>query len=501
MLLTISSTMPARQNTSSPAITAEEQMRLDYYLYAALNASEHKKHAQAYFLLEFCYAIDPNNPTVNSMLGAYQTSLYGKEHALPLLRKAYEGSPSDYWYQYVITTYETGNRAGAMKVLKTMQKREPKNIDVLELHEHILMHERKYKQALAIRDKVDALTGEPSLQSVVARHQTYLQMGKDAEALKVLDKYLERNPNEGRVSALRTQIFLREACAKGDRQKGLKLLGELIQNPDLYLSSKLQDINQYTTQLNLTADERKTMLLNLREQYPYELAVYQALMNLESEQGNTTGALDIGRTMLSMNPTDSQLREKIFELMRVDENITPAEINRFIEDSYTLLPDDAKWSYYQAVVMAGNQDYDSVCTILSRAIQHAQEPLTKVQIAILYTQVLMQLNRLEESFPLFEEALKLAPDNTGILNNYAWALAIGGGDLKKAEKMSQRTIQKEANNPTFLDTYAWILHLQGQDTLALFYIKKALEYSEDQSDNTITQHYQIIEASLQSPNL
>ena len=93
--------------------------------------------------------------------------------------------------------------------------------------------------------------------------------------------------------------------------------------------------------------------------------------------------------------------------------------------------------------------------------------------------------------------MKLSPDNLSILNNYAWTLAISGGDLKKAEKMSQRTIQKEAGNATYLDTYAWILHLQGQNTLAMFYIKKALDIAR-QGDDTIREHYQAIQQALQN---
>ena len=108
-----------------------------------------------------------------------------------------------------------------------------------------------------------------------------------------------------------------------------------------------------------------------------------------------------------------------------------------------------------------------------------------------------QMESYDKALSAYEEALKLAPDNLMILNNYAWTLAISGGDLKKAEKMSQRTIQKEGNNPTYLDTYAWILHLQGQDTLAMFYISKALENIGSTGDGTIEEHYEAIKATTQ----
>ena len=62
------------------------------------------------------------------------------------------------------------------------------------------------------------------------------------------------------------------------------------------------------------------------------------------------------------------------------------------------------------------------------------------------------------------------------------------GDLKKAERMSERTIRESPNNPVFLDTYGWIMHLQGQDELAKFYLQKALENATEENKNEIIKH-------------
>lgn len=481
----------------TPAITVEEQMRLDYYLYAALNAQEHKQHAQAYFLLELCKNIDAKNPTVNALLGSYNASLYGKENALPLLRIAYEGSPSDYWYQYTITAYEAGDRATALKVLKDREKAEPKNIDILELHEHIFIHEHKYKQALAIRDKIDKLTGEPTLPSVVARYELYRSMGEEAKALHVLDSYLERNPNEGRLRAMRADIDLMTAKRNNDKVAGERLLAQQLHSADVSLPNKLKLLKQHGAWLDYDAAKKKSWLTELREQYPYEQTIYQALLNHEEENGNMSAALEIGRTMLRMNPTDNELREKIAELMRKDENVTTEEVGQFIDESYAILPDDPKWGYFKALRCWQRDDRDSTLLVLENAIAHASEPMVKIELLALYGDLLGQEGENEKAFAAYDEVLQLAPDHLSVLNNYAWTLAISGGDLKKAEKMSQRTIQKDGNNPTFLDTYAWILHLQGQDTLALFYIKRAMEYATDKSDPTIQEHYNTIQQALQ----
>lgn len=92
----------------------------------------------------------------------------------------------------------------------------------------------------------------------------------------------------------------------------------------------------------------------------------------------------------------------------------------------------------------------------------------------------------------FQDILKIDPGNPMILNNYAYGLATHGGDLGEAERMSQRTLMAEPNNPIFLDTYAWILHLKGQDSLAAFYIRKALDNASEEAKDEIQQHYNAI---------
>ena len=66
--------------------------------------------------------------------------------------------------------------------------------------------------------------------------------------------------------------------------------------------------------------------------------------------------------------------------------------------------------------------------------------------------------------------------------------------------MSSRCIKKEPNSATFLDTYAWILHLQGQDTLARFYMQQAWDKAEDKTDPEIVEHYQIISVGKKQEN-
>ena len=94
----------------------------------------------------------------------------------------------------------------------------------------------------------------------------------------------------------------------------------------------------------------------------------------------------------------------------------------------------------------------------------------------------------KELYAIFDRILAIAPHNLGVLNNYAWTLAINGGDLTEAERMSAITIREEPDNATFLDTYGWILHLKGQDDLALFYLNRALWHATEGNKEVIEEH-------------
>lgn len=480
----------AKQQPAATTLTQEEKMRLDYYLYAAISASDKGNHPTAYFLLEFCYKIDSLNPTVCSLLGGYTESLHGAERALPLLERAYNGAPQDYWYRYVVTLYNTGNKAQAEKVLTDLERKNPKDDDVLDLHERLLRHQHKYKQALRIHDKIDRITGEPSVYSVVTRYEILEEMGAHQQAVKVLDAYLKKNPNEGRLRAMREDIDLNNAMQKKDIPTGRALVARQMESPEVSLHTKIQLIDKHASWLQYSEAESDSMLFSLQEQYPYEQEIHNAIMARQIERGEIESALERGQTILKMNPANNDIRKKMLALYRALNDLTGSM--RLIEQSYAVLPDDAEWGLYKAIVLNSRDDTDSTLLVLANALEHATEPDMKLSILQMQGDICGAKGRYEQAYEAYEKALLIQPDETMVLNNYAYTLAINGGDLKKAERMSQQAIRKNGNNPTFLDTYAWILHLQGQDNLALFYMKKALEYAEDKNEPVLNEHLDTI---------
>ena len=104
---------------------------------------------------------------------------------------------------------------------------------------------------------------------------------------------------------------------------------------------------------------------------------------------------------------------------------------------------------------------------------------------------LYAMGRRRDAFKCYEKALKIDPQDVAVLNNYAYYLSLRKQRLRKAEKMSRITIEKEPDNPTFLDTYGWILFLRGKAAEAKPYFKHAMIYGGKDSA-VILMHFSMV---------
>ena len=84
------------------------------------------------------------------------------------------------------------------------------------------------------------------------------------------------------------------------------------------------------------------------------------------------------------------------------------------------------------------------------------------------------LKEYQKSDKAYEEALGVDPNNSLILNNYSYYLALRKENLDKAEKMSALLIKNNPTNASFLDTYAWVLFMKGNYKEAKKVMEKAI---------------------------
>lgn len=143
---------------------------------------------------------------------------------------------------------------------------------------------------------------------------------------------------------------------------------------------------------------------------------------------------------------------------------------------------------YYAIAAMELKEYDVADSELKKALILAgNNNELKVQVLSMMGDLKYRVKDFESSYGFYEEALKISPGESLILNNYAYFLAEGNQDLKKALKMAEEVMEKEGDNETYIDTYAWVLYKMGRYREAYRAMMKIFS-RENERDPEILEH-------------
>ena len=179
-------------------------------------------------------------------------------------------------------------------------------------------------------------------------------------------------------------------------------------------------------------------------------------------------------------------------------------INRLVDLDRDLYPEDYDIQLLKLRMCYIKQDWDAVlgqCGVmagLARA-QGDNEHLGEA-LSIAGDVYYQQFRDSKKAYETYEQALLADPDRTSVLNNYAYYLSQEGRKLRKALKMSRRTIELEPDNATYLDTYGWILYLLHRPKEAKPYFKHAMLYGGKDSA-VVLEHYSLVLEALGEQDL
>lgn len=101
----------------------------------------------------------------------------------------------------------------------------------------------------------------------------------------------------------------------------------------------------------------------------------------------------------------------------------------------------------------------------------------------------------QKAFEAYKEALKYNPSNEVALNNYAYNLAlVDAKQLKRALKMSEKSLTIDPNNENYLDTYGYILYRLGRYKEAKAVFTKLLSINPRPGATSLLHYSALLEA-------
>ena len=173
-------------------------------------------------------------------------------------------------------------------------------------------------------------------------------------------------------------------------------------------------------------------------------------------------------------------------------------INRLVDLDRELHPEDYDIQLLKLRLCYIKQDWQAVldqCDVMAAlAREEGNNDHLAEALSIAGDVWYQQMEDKKKAYETYEEALKADPDRTSVLNNYAYYLSLEGKQLRKALKMSRRTVELEPDNATYLDTYGWILYLLHKPKEAKPYFKHAMLYGGKDSAVVLEHYSKVLEA-------
>jgi tetratricopeptide (TPR) repeat protein len=343
----------------------------------------------------------------------------------------------------------------------------------------------KDKKANAEIEKlIKMFPNETRYYSILA--ESYKEMGLKKEALKTYNKILEINPNDPYVHIALAEYYLQEENLK-QAQEELKIG---FKNPDLDFQTKLQLVGVLVQMSygdkGIANKEITDMLKIITQSHPEEPAawsLYGEIMLREENYGEAQKALR--RVIASDSSRYVNWEMLLFADYGLQDFKSMADDASAVTRLFPLQPSPF---LFGGIANFQLKNHAKAIQILERGKDFVyDDPKTLEEFYILLGDSYHQLGNSEKCFYYYEKILEANPNNSLILNNYAYYLALDDKDLAKAEKMSYESLTLDANNPSNMDTYGWILYKMGRYEDAQLWIHKALE--KDADNATLNEHY------------
>ncbi len=450
---------------------------------------------------------------MNSMMGSYAIA---QEHA----KKAIELDNDNIWYHILLARLyqNAGLFADAAETMERIIELEPGKLEYYFMLSTLYQSIGEPKEAIRTMDEAEAYFGITDVVSI-EKERLYRKMEKPGKALKEVKKLTEAFPGNPKYKAILAELHI----AQGSQDKAKEIYDELEESDNLD-GSILLSISEFYRQNN-----------------EYEKAFDYLKKAFASEEMNIDMKIEMLVSMLTNTGTsafETEKQRELFDILIYTHPENPkaltvysdflVKIGEFKEAvdiiKGVLKTTRDKYLIWEQMLYLNNQlgDYEAMynyCdTITSlfpnqplpylygavsafqlektdRTIEYARSGLrytfdnkpVKAELLTFLGEAYHKKEEYNKADSAFDEVLNIDPDNTFVLNNYAYYLSTREEKLDKARKLGEKLVELVPENPSYLDTYGWVLYQHGEYEKALGYIRDAYQLSKDRA--VIVEHY------------
>lgn len=531
ILIILASAGCSRKMAVTPSVREIQRgadSRYDYLLAEALRQKYVGDVNEAATLFEKCIELDQSRAVPYFELAQMYSSAGISGKAMMYASGAARLEPDNYWYQMasgsLFTQYNL--KDSAMVYFSRALKADPEAIQVNGILAGFYAERGDMVRADSLLRKLDSEGGLTEDMALMMISGLMVRDNID-EAVERTLKLIEQNPDETRYKALLADIYFED----DQKEKSDSIYREIIEkNPDdiesqlLYMmnlvfrkdysgvSSFLSNVfdsdsverdrkvsvaGRLVTDTLYVKDNWESLasgLMVLEGKYPNDEEVLSLRPVMLEIAGRNDDAIERYEELLSGGNKDFFFREKL--LILYTERKDYRKVFDLAEDYTRENNRSLLGKIYYAMAAMELKEYQVAEAELKKAmILAGNDNEVRVQVMSMQGDLKYRMKEFEEAYGYYEEALTLSPDDPLLLNNYAYFLAEGGHDLKKALRMAEKVMQLDGNNPTYIDTYAWVLYKLGKYKEANREMLRIFEKGEEQ-DPELLEHMGFVKMKL-----
>ena len=491
-------------------------------LFNALKEYNDGNYSQAKEMLQKLAAIDPNNDAAYYYLANIALRTDDTPSGELYLKKGIELDSSNFWYREMLgQLYIKHNKIEeAIKVYEELLEMYPKKSAVYYSLVNLYLSTQQTIQAKEMLEKIESVQGKS--EAVAMTYYNIYRMEQNWEkaldylvefdkefnspriACVIGDMYSNRYKDSLAISYYNKALELDRECApamygraeiyrsNGNFQAFFADIKPFLANSSIDSKMKIEYLKQLFQVPNFIKMFRvqiDSLMAGIENAHPTDTLSNIFLASYYGETGNNDKCKEMLWKNHELYPNKySTLAPYVVALYQLKEwknleTAATAALEKYPTDiDFTQLRGLAR--YQMGMTQKAIESYKE----LEKMAQSRKDTTILITALSILADLHYNNNDSKSAFTYYKKVLKLNPNEVGALNNYAYFLALEGGDLKKAYQMSRKTIEAEPDNPTYLDTFGWILFLMDKPLEAKAQFKHAMLYGGTESA-AILDHY------------
>lgn len=464
--------------------------------------------------------VDPTSAATMYELGTIYTYQNNKNQALFYSKKAAIADPKNIWYQllYAECLKDKKQMMEVVGVYERLLQNYPDRIDFYYELANAYLYANKPNEALKTYSKIEdhvGVTEDASMQKI----KIYKSLNNADKAIDEAKKLIVAFPKEGKYYGILGELYQE----KGLNEKALQAYHDLLKiDPEnAYVHLSLADYYRNQKQNEKAFEEIKIAFKSKELDIDTKIKILLSYYSItETYSELKPDADELCKILVEVHPDEAKAfsmygdflyRDKKLEQARIEYRkaisldkekyalwsqllIIESELNDYqamekeSKEAIELFPNQALPYFFNGAANIQLRNFKDAVDVLEEGKNFAFDKLLLAQFYANIGDAQNQLKNYSASDSSYTKALQIDPNNTYVLNNYAYYLSLRNVDLEKAEKMSKRTNDLEPNNNSYQDTYGWILYQMQKYDDAKIWIGKALE-NGGKNNGTLLEHY------------